>query len=173
MKIALFGKMRTGKDTVADLLINDHDFKKYSLATGIGEIIYKYFPNAWDNGKPRHHYQHIGQQLRELDKNVWINYLLSSVERDGVERVVVADGRQVNEADALRKEGYLIVLVKTEEETRIKRILESGDNFNPEQLNHETEQQVDKITPDVVIRNDGTLEDLKSAVDCVLRVYFS
>lgn len=172
MKVALFGKMRSGKDTVGKLLIERYDFKKYAFGDGIAEIIIKYFPDAFRNGKPRHHYQFIGQKLRELDPDVWINYLLKNVDADEVKRkvneipynVVVTDARQFNEGEALRKDGYIIVKVETDEDIRLERIKASGDNFTKEQLYHETELQVDLIKPDVIIKNNGTLKDLEIAV---------
>lgn len=185
MKIALFGKMRSGKDTVGKILIEEYGFKKFAFGDGIGEIIVKYFPEAWNNGKPRKHYQHIGQELRKLNPDVWINYLLSKVNHyelqvvaDGLcaknkprkkAHVVVTDGRQVNEVERLRQEGFLIVKVTAPEELRVQRILESGDVFNPEALHHETELQVDLINPDIEIINDGTLEELMVKVQKMLQ----
>ena len=172
LKIALFGKMRSGKDTVGQLLIDRYDFKKYAFGTGIGEIILKYFPDAFKNGKPRHHYQFIGQQLRELDPEVWIKYLLNTVEADALKRsvqeiplnVVVTDARQFNEYERLKENGYIIVKVETDEDVRLERIKASGDNFTPEQLNHPTELQVDLVDPDFIIKNNGTLKDLETSV---------
>ena len=183
MRIALFGKMRSGKNTVADLLTDEYGFKQFAFGEGIGEIIVKYFPEAYAEGKPRHHYQHIGQELRKLNPDVWINYLFRSVghyltqeQADSLinktkpnENIVVTDGRQLNEAEMLKKAGYIIVKVETPEEIRVERIKESGDSFNLEQLNHETEKQVDLIEPDVVIRNDGSLEELKALVGCLVK----
>jgi dephospho-CoA kinase len=178
MKIALFGKMRAGKDTVADILAEEYGFEKFAFAQGIGEIIVKYFPTALSYGKPRKHYQHIGQSMRELDNDVWITYLLKrvlhykmdlklSVENKNNKkpfRVVVTDGRQLNEADRLRKEGYLIVKVEAPKETRFKRSLASRDIFTEEALEHETEKQVDLVRPDITIVNDGSIEDLRRKV---------
>lgn len=178
MKIALFGKMRTGKDTVADILAEEYGFEKFAFAQGIGEIIVKYFPTALSYGKPRKHYQHIGQSMRELDNDVWITYLLKRVLHHKMDlklsvenknnkkpfRVVVTDGRQLNEADRLRKEGYLIVKVEAPKETRFKRSLASGDIFTEEALEHETEKQVDLVRPDITIVNDGSIVDLRRKV---------
>ena len=46
MKVALFGKMRSGKDTVGKILIDEYHFKRFAFGDGIGEIIEKYFPEA-------------------------------------------------------------------------------------------------------------------------------
>ncbi|MGV2685420.1 hypothetical protein GNF82_13610 [Clostridium perfringens] len=62
-------KMRSGKDTFAGWFI-EIGAKKFTFASGIVEIIDKYFPLAKVNGKPRLHYQHIGQALRQLDNDV-------------------------------------------------------------------------------------------------------
>lgn len=178
MKIALFGKMRSGKDTVAKILTQEYGFKDFAFAQGIGEIIVKYFPTALSYGKPRQHYQHIGQSMRELDQDVWVKYLLKrvlhykmdirlSVENKNKRipfRVVVTDGRQQNEAERLREEGYLIVKVEAPEDIRIDRMVQAGDVFTDELLTHETEKQVDLINADITILNDGTLEDLRLKV---------
>ena len=185
LKIAIFGKMRSGKDTVGKILIDEHGFKKFALGDGIGEIIVKYFPEAWADGKPRRHYQHIGQELRKLNPDVWVNYLLGRIKHHehkviaeglceknkpkGKFNVVVTDGRQLNELERLRKEGFIIIKVTAPEELRLQRILESGDVFNPEVLHHETELQVDEVNPDIEIINDGTLEELKDKVQKMLQ----
>ena len=175
MKIALFGKMRAGKDTVGEMLINDYGFKRFAFATGIGQIIEEYFPEAIAEGKkPRHHYQFIGQQLRQLDPDVWVKYLLKSVEeyeqtkRDGRPLVLVTDGRQSNEAEKLKAEGYTIVKVEAPDEVRMNRIIEAGDQFTPELFQHETELEVDKIEPDFIITNDGDLKHLDDQVTMLL-----
>lgn len=177
MKIALFGKMRSGKNTVADILSSQYNFKQYAFGTGIGEIIDKFYPNARANGKPRQHYQHIGQELRKLDEDVWINYLLKTISCDYVTqafgsvwskniefKAVVTDGRQVNEAEALREKGYIIVKVVAPDEVRLHRMSVLKDNMSPANLTHETELQLDSITADYTINNDGTYADLVEKV---------
>ncbi len=179
MKIALFGKIRSGKDTVGSMLINDYGYTRVAFGDGIKKVIDDFFPEAWINGKPRRHYQHIGQKLRELNPDVWVNDLLRRAEIIRIQNklyfgketnFVVTDGRQVNEAEKLREQGYTIILVETDETTRIERMMEAGDNFTLEMLRHETELQVDMIEPDYIINNNGTLEDLRKAVERVLEL---
>lgn len=173
MKIAIFGKMRSGKDTVGEILIEEHGFTRLAFGDSIGYIIDEYFPKARENGKPRKHYQFIGQALRELDADVWINHLLKRAENISVHNLlyhgksgdfVVTDGRQENEAYRLREAGYTIVKVVADEGKRIERLEQLGDNFSPEMLQHETERQVDYIAPDILIENNGTLEELRIKV---------
>lgn len=169
LKIALFGKMRSGKDTVGKFLVDQFNFQRLAFGDEIGTVIETYFPEAFKDGKPRHHYQFIGQRFRELDQDVWVKKVLQKVIYEesmgeilnyGPLNFVITDGRQLNEAEKMREAGFLIVKVECDEDLRIERIKASGDNFNPEQLQHETELQVDMIQPDYVIKNDGTLEAL-------------
>ena len=75
VKIAITGRLRSGKDTVADILQEETHFTVYRFADGITDIIQQYFPDDWKLGKPREHYQVIGQSLRQLDENVWVKAL--------------------------------------------------------------------------------------------------
>lgn len=177
LKIALFGKMRSGKDTVGRILIEDYNFNAMAFGRAIGDIIETYFPDILEMGKPRKHYQVIGQSFRELDEDVWINYLLSDLEtyinkcrflRMSPTNMVITDGRQPNEAKRLKEEGFIIVKVTTRDDIRLERIKKAGDVFSEQDLNHETELSVDLINPDFEIFNNGTLDDLKERVKTLL-----
>lgn len=175
MKIALVGKARSGKDTLGEYLANNYTFKRFYFAQGIEEIINKYFPEAFEGGKPRKHYQHIGQELRILDKDVWINYLQKQVDQYLAENpngnVVVTDCRQANEEKVLREQGYLIVKVACDEQVRLDRILKSGEEFNTETFFHDTERQTELIIPHIHVQNERTLEELYSAAEVVIQYY--
>lgn len=175
LKIALVGKARSGKDTVGEYLANNYTFKRFYFAQGIEEIINKYFPEAFEGGKPRNHYQHIGQELRALNKYVWINYLQRQVDQYISENpkgnVIVTDCRQANEEKVLREQGYLIVKVACNEQVRLDRILKSGEEFNPGTFYHDTEKQTELIIPHIHIQNDGTIEELYSAANVVIQYY--
>lgn len=177
MKIALFGKMRSGKDTVADILVNEYNFTKISFGEGIRKIIEEFFPESLSKGKPRHHYQFIGQELRKLNKDVWINNMLKRAENIRIQNLiytgnstdfVVADGRQLNEAERLREEGYTIILVVADEITRIERMEKLNDDYTLDMLRHETEQQVDLIEPDYVLLNTDSVDGLKRRIKDIL-----
>lgn len=158
MKIAIIGKMRSGKDTAGDYLVDLHDFKRFAFGDEIGRIIKRYFPQAHDNGKPRHHYQLIGQTFRQLDPDVWINALdtdlfFRSTKNDNV---VITDVRQQNEVEYLKSKGFVILKIETDEPIRLQRIANEGDRFDPKTLQHETETAVDNLPYDYLIKNNGT-----------------
>ena len=167
LKVAITGKMRSGKDTLAGWFI-EKGVAPFTFKMGIEEIVDKYFPTAKHHGKPRRHYQHIGQQLRVLDSNVWINYTLLTIDKyldkyPAKARkygVMITDLRQPNEYEALKKEGYIIIKVECADEERLRRMEQAGDVFSAEDLKHETERNVDLITPDYFIDNNGSKKDL-------------
>lgn len=165
MKIALCGKMRSGKDSVAEHLEAKYDFKNFKLSSGITEIINQYFPETRRTGKPREFYQLIGQTFRELDQDVWIKKTQRDIYRymsryDAKSNILISDLRQQNEYEYLKKNGYIIVKVEADDDLRMNRILESNDVFNKDEFYHETEMSVDTIEADYVIKNNGTLIEL-------------
>ncbi|CUB09174.1 hypothetical protein BN2127_JRS1_00958 [Bacillus cereus] len=172
-KIALIGKMRSGKDTVGHYLQATKGFGKFAFGTGIKRVVEILYPTLDLRMKPRKLYQDIGQKMREVDPLIWINYLDREVKRysrslaviDLVPDVVITDVRQMNEAEFLKAQGYVLVKIETDEEIRLQRIKDSGDNYTEEDLNHETELAVDTLPYDVLITNNGTVEELNLQVE--------
>lgn len=166
IKVAICGKIRSGKDTLAGYFV-EQGLTECKFAMGIDEIIDKYFPTAKAHGKPRRYYQHIGQQLRELDNDVWVNYTLEHIDR--LQRLypsthaagfVISDMRQPNEARQAKDNGFVVIKVVTNEEERIARMEALGDQFTAADLAHETERGVDAIVADIIVYNNGSKKDL-------------
>lgn len=157
--------MRSGKDTFADYFIVKQGYKQLAFGDEIKQLINLYFPDAFNNGKPREHYQVIGQTFRQLDPDVWIKAL--NVRLDNITHyfgtslpVIVTDCRQLNEYEYLKLKGFTIVKVETAEEIRKERILAKGEQLSPSLLNHPTELDVDSIPYDYLVTNNGTREEL-------------
>ena len=177
-KIALTGKLRSGKDTVADMMIKD-GFHQCKLSSGIAEIIQRYFSSdcsASDKAKLRNHYTTIGQALRGLHEDVWIDHTWKLINQKwkylgGKDLpIIVTDVRQQNEADFFREKGFLIVKIEADEDIRIQRAKEKDSDFDESELFHETELSVDNIKEDVLIINNGSLEELEEKVDNLLQL---
>ena len=164
MKLAFVGCLRSGKDTAADYFVKNHDFKAFSFGSGIADVIHRYFPDAFEEGKPRKHYQVIGQAFRELNPDIWVEMLEEKLKEDWAENpdtnVVITDLRQLNEYERLKKLGFTIIKVEASVTKRIQRIEAMGDVFSMEQLTHETEIQAEKCPYDHLIVNNSSLEDL-------------
>lgn len=175
MKIAVCGRMRSGKDTIANRLVEEYGFKEFKFSLGINEIINKYFPeHAFSEKRPRKHQQFIGQGMRQLDKDVWVNYTLSYVEEylaehGGNADVVISDLRQENEARILRQNGFTIVNVYAFDDIRLQRIIDAGDVFAEETFCHETERSVDDIACDFWISNNDGIEEFECRIDNLIK----
>ena len=67
-RIALVGNMRSGKDTFADVLINEKGYTKIAFADELKRICKELFPEQFRNGnKPREILQSVGKCMRSID----------------------------------------------------------------------------------------------------------
>lgn len=130
--VGLSGYARSGKDTIADYLVLNHGFRKMSFAAPMRDSLYALNPMVgatkrlvdvidefgWDGYKEspwgvemRELMQRFGTEVgRNLfGQNFWIEQALSQV-MDG-EKVVFADVRFPNEADAVIASGGPVVRV--------------------------------------------------------------
>jgi dephospho-CoA kinase len=174
MRIALTGKMRSGKDTVANLIKSKHpEYTTLAFSDGIKKVIQICFPEELEKGsKPRELYQRIGQELRKLNRHVWVNYVDRELQAlPDSTNVIVTDCRQLNENKYLRDNGFIVVKVEADKDERLHRIKEAGEEITEEQFNHSTELEVDLIEPDYIIRNIGSIKKLEGEVDRLYEFY--
>lgn len=189
IKIALMGKMRSGKDMVAKMIDQEIGHvvpcEQYAFADGIKDILLDYFLEDVieldkQGKKPRRYLQHIGQELRKLNEGVWIGYLDKTIKENAhlhkeagyLDRcVIITDVRQPNEHFYVKNLGYHIIKIDASDETRVKRMedLNEVDDSTAEEMQHETEKYIDSLTYDYIIYNDGSLESLKWRVQKVLK----
>jgi dephospho-CoA kinase len=163
------GKLRSGKDTVADYLRDTYDFQKFRFAEGVYNLSRWLYPEAFaTDAKPRALLQRVGAHMRKLDEDIWINRCLNEIKESGAARVIVTDVRYPNEALRLHKEGFVLIRVNTPDEIRLERAKAAGDNFKPEDLTHESEALVDTLLVHFDIYNLGTLADLYRDVDKII-----
>ncbi|MCG5252599.1 AAA family ATPase [Brevibacillus agri] len=183
VKIALTGRMRSGKDAVAAHLTQQYGFVRFAFGDGIRKVCRELFPDQFaNNTKPRALLQGVGQAMRAFDPDVWVNATMRNIERmrEGDVRIartyftkyprpiVITDLRQPNEYERLRAEGFVIIRVNASDETRIQRMIDAGDTFDDGTLTHETEQHVDSFAVDYEIDNNGSLAELHAKVDVVM-----
>ncbi len=184
MKIAISGKMGSGKTTLAQALDTNHVFYILSFADGVRDVGKVYFRMSKDDlsgpNKDRQKLQHIGQKMREIDPDVWVNNLLYYSEGmqkflDGnVNNLVVDDMRLKNEFDALKEAGYIMVRIVADKETRESRMGVAFTNTDDitetdlDDVQNPMDPNIDKEGRkwDVVIKNDTiSLEKFKGIAD--------
>ena len=183
ISIALSGKARSGKDTVAKMfanLLSESKPRIEALANPMKQIIEIMFPgsskeclygaselrasvisnNYTDkHGKPLTYRQALldmGAFARRYNEDIWLHCLLEGVKKD-TNATIVSDIRRKNEFNFFKKHNFTMIRVVRDTYTRI-------DDLS------ETEQ--DLITNDefsFIIDNNSTLETLFSQVKDIVR----
>ncbi|MFD9628636.1 nucleoside/nucleotide kinase family protein [Peribacillus muralis] len=171
IKLAVTGEIRSGKNAFCDYIQSMvPNMEQLYFAKGIEEIIRKYFPEAYEgNEKPRKYFQDIGQMLRTVNPEVWVNQVAEQYNWSSSESFICTDLRQPNEYEWLKSEGFTVVKIEADADIRITRMALAGDSFTPESLNHPVEQQIRNLPWDWRVINNGTLEQLHEQADIILQ----
>ena len=191
-RIAICGKLRSGKSAIADHLTYEYGFTKMSFGAELKRQADELFADSEvfkteetrvpdifggtrviSERKPRELYQRYGQAMRSLDPDVWVNQLARTAEVYANMRstigLVIDDLRQPNEEIWARDNGFTIIRVNANEDTRLERARALGDAFEIEDLRHETELHIDDIEADYDIWNDGEdTEELKRKIGDII-----
>lgn len=170
--VGLSGWARAGKDTVADYLVTNYGYRKMSFADPMKEALVKLNPMihvgnnlvylgsvidkiGWEDLKGlspeiRPLLQRFGTEVgREMfGENFWVDYALDSVPNGS--KIVFADVRFPNEADAIKNLGGNVV--------RIER-----EGFGPAN-DHISEHALDEYKFDEKIYNNEGIEELHNKV---------
>jgi len=168
-RIALIGRARSGKDSVAGRLVSEHGYTRVAFADKLKEAVLALDPlifgtvhlaemvelNGWEAAKShpevRRVLQHYGQAIREISPKFWINAAFPAML--GKTRIVVSDVRYRNEADALRAAGFTLVRI-----TRPGMPLGVG-------ADHVSENELATYPTSLNIVNGASLTDLYARAD--------
>jgi hypothetical protein len=184
MIIGLVGYIGSGKGTVGDILVRDHQYTKFAFADALKDATATIFmwprgllegdSNAsrafrervdpWWSDKlgyevtPRLILQKMGTEAcrHGIADNIWIAALEKRMQ--GYDNVVISDVRFPNEMNFVRSAGGVIV--------RVKR----GKDPSEQELSklHISETAWNSYQPDYMIHNEGSMEDLKQSVTSFL-----
>ena len=174
MLIGFSGRLRSGKDTAAQPLI-DAGWHHASFARALKDFAYALNPIVplphggygrlalvvdavgWEKAKDdypevRALLQRCGTEAGRdvLGEDVWVNAALASLPAD--RHVVFTDVRFVNEARAIQSRGGIVIRVER------PSLPEPGPDAHP------SETALDGFGFDVVVRNTGTVGSLHAAV---------
>lgn len=120
MKIAVTGKMCSGKTTLCNYLCElEPRFQIFSFGKKVKDVasdLFQMDPKV----KNRTLLTSIGQKMREIDKDVWVNYVIQQC--NDVEYCLVDDLRYQNEYEALVKNGFKIIQLNISDELQEERI---------------------------------------------------
>lgn len=175
--IGIYGRICSGKDTVAEYL-EKKGFEKISLSENILKpILIKQGLEV-----ERENYLRLGNALRDFKKDA-LNYLATGLMKENG-KYLIPNMRNIGEAEFLRKNKdikSLIIFVNASTNTRTKRWLARGRKIDGTLRSEFFELMDDKdgktglnelikiFTPDIIINNDfETKEELYKELEKVL-----
>ena len=169
MIIGLTGYAQSGKDTVANILVNNYGYTRVAFADKIREFLYETNPmydsivgeplfvrakvdrDGWEEAKKSPHIRRLlqtsGVAARKVfGENFWVQQALKDVHFEG--NYVITDVRFTNEADIIKK-------YDNSQLWRIKRLGVEAVN------GHVSESELDGYPVDQIFVNNTTVEDLE------------
>lgn len=171
------GRAYSGKDSVAEYISNNFLFNgKMVIQDSFAKPIYDICREYLDmKDKNRDYLIAVGQAMRDIDGDVWINHLIkrNKIGLDSGDYILlVSDVRQANEFIELSKIGFVSIRVKADLEVRIKRC-ELRDGFKPNkqtvwQWESEGETGADNFGYDYEVENNGTEQELYDKIDKIM-----
>lgn len=186
MIIGLCGFKGSGKDTLANILVEEYNFTKISFADKLKDITsilfnwerkllegdtklsreFRETKDEWWSEKlnreitPRKMLQQLGTDiLRDnLDLNIWVNSIEKYLVENKYQNIVITDCRFKNEIEMLKKYQGKIIYVKRNEPKWF-----NNKKLIPKNI-HKSEIDWIDTKFDIVISNDGSLEDLRKEI---------
>jgi hypothetical protein len=172
MIIGLTGYAQSGKDTVANILVNNYGYTRIAFADKIREFLYETNPmydsivgeplfvkakvdrDGWEEAKKSPHIRRLlqtsGVAARKVfGENFWVQQALKDVHFEG--NYVITDVRFTNEADIIKK-------YDNSQLWRVKRLGVEAVN------SHVSEHELDGYPVDQIFINNTTVEDLELLV---------
>ena len=178
--IAITGRKRNGKDTLANLLIKKYNYVQLSYAEPIKQICKVLFgftdEQCYGNEKeiidknwnimPRSAFQFIGtelfrKQMKYLIPNIgedfWVKCLHENIKRmvknDPNVKIVITDVRFPNELEGLK-------LLSKQIHINMVSVRVTRASINKDLDQHESEILIDKLDVDFDVKNDQEIKDL-------------
>jgi len=172
--IFIIGKMGSGKDTLAELLVKHYNFRQISIAgrlKTIAELLYADVFAGTDRNQKRAILQKLGDLLRSQNINILNDALMREIKVKNMEPVVISDVRYSMEYDYFTSQDFIPVRINIDDKVRFDRLL-SRDGTYPslETLNHKSENDICVATnrPFIEVNNNGSVEDLeKEAIELI------
>lgn len=160
MKICIAGKMGSGKDTVADYLVENYGYEKKAFADDMRLFLEAYMRVNKEHKNYRKIMQTFGTDIvRNLvDEDFWLNRLLEQIKHP---MIVVSDARFINEVEGLKNKGFITLRIISNEIRREQIGIE-----------HRSETELDTYNKwDYIIENNGSLEELYEKVNLFLHMF--
>ena len=171
MKIAICGKMCSGKSYVAKYLSLKYNCKIYSF----GYAVKKYCKELFDmKYKDRILLQTFAEKMKEINKNVWINYIIKQIKE--LDNIIIDDLRFHNEQIELKKLGFIFIKLNINKKLQFERLISTyplnyKEHLSPKQLKHKSETNIESLYSDLTINiNHNNENDVLCIIDDFIKI---
>lgn len=175
--LGITGEMASGKDTVTKYLVERYSAKQFRFSDPLRDILDRlHLPQI------RKHLAGLSHILRaEFGEDILAHVIENDAQNDDHVLVVIDGIRRVSDIDLVRKlPEFTLIYVEADMARRYERLTARRQNaddptktFDEFKQDHllETEISIPPLRVDAkyIINNDGSLEELKTQVDKVLR----
>lgn len=176
--IGITGRKFSGKDTLGNYFVEKKNYIRFAYADSLKNATKAIFDfteeqlngslketvdNFW-NVTPRQVLQFVGtdlfrnhcsELLPDIGKNIWIQVvkrkITNKIKENPDAKIIITDIRFENELNLIRELGGCIIKVKRDS-------IISNDN-------HESEKYIDDLYCDILVENNGTIEELYRKID--------
>ena len=169
MKIAITGKMCSGKSTIANFIqAQDNNYQIFSFGKKVKEVATDLFQMDPEK-KDRTLLTSIGTKMREIDPDIWTKYIIHQTK--DIEYCIIDDLRYQNEYEYLIKNDFkiiqLLVSPKIQEE-RIKKIYPDNFQDHLNNRNHISEKNefhwAENHLPDLIINTEESVQTIENII---------
>lgn len=167
--ISIAGQFCSGKTAACTYLKEKYNFIEVNFADKLKAIARDLFGMEIKNRKLL---QDLGQKMRELDPDVWINYVFNktipalSLNKPYLDRFCIGDMRHPNEVDICKKNNAITVYLKCPLELRLERYeVLYGRLPTEEELNHTSEKLTQEYGFDFVLDSSRENDYLCKQID--------
>jgi dephospho-CoA kinase len=164
--IALAGKMRSGKDTTADIIASSPDFAyRTAFADHLKNIALILGWNGVKDKRGRKFLQQLGDVIRAYNPDYFINKTIIDIKSRAPylpnELVCITDVRYQNELQAIIDSFPNVTTIRIERN--------ATSDLTDAQRAHQSETELDSyLNFDYIVHNNGTLDDLEREIKFIL-----
>ena len=158
-RIAFSGPMCVGKTYLAKGL-EAQGYLRISFAELLKSLAYSLYGLQDKSNLNRKLLQEFADDLKKWDYNLLTTKLLIQAQKrisEGYTKLVVDDLRFKSESETLRKNGFIIVNITCDENTRLERIKRLYPDLESSRMDHPSEQGFKLVTFDYTINSDDPI----------------
>ncbi|MEK7062248.1 MAG: AAA family ATPase [Patescibacteria group bacterium] len=175
--IGLAGEMASGKGTITNYIVQNHNGKNFRFSTILRDILNRLYLE-----ETRENLQKLSTILRDNFGQDVLSSAIAKEAKSSEDKILVMDGvRRLSDIKFLKDfPGFKLVYIEADIKKRFQRISVRGENSDDntktfEQFKKELEQESEiqikglKKDADYIIDNNGSLEELYAQIDKIIK----